>query len=1028
MTNKNYDSHKNVYFLPIKTINGIKFTSREIDIMACILGRRTAKKVAFSLQISPKTVENHTRNIMQKLGCNSREGIIDFIEGSPESPLLKQRYAQLLCAAAFEQALKEISAQIKGHILHHCTIIDGSADVQSSLLSPQLQQYLESVGIRSTLKTGTLLKELSALKKDIDTCGENNLLYILPQSLQKEIKISANFIHEASKESNDPHHIPVLMFNKNIKKVSVVGFPRKNPQTVQEFIIYYGAVFNMLGRFLPTLQLDEIVSRLKHRCDGGTHISLSEITIPKEKSCSQKHQRETMISLFTTSILKWKIPIAAVFSFLICCAAGFITFKNGDHLITQEGSLTRSELALPAKYTLLDRPALIAEISKKLNAQEEIQTIALVGLAGTGKKVLARQYAKQQRGTVIWEINSERLETILGSFERLAYALAKSEKEKQTVDAFQEIRSPEEREQHLVLFVKERLRLYPNWILIFYNVDNFSNIQNFFPTDISWGQGQVLITTTDSNIQDNKYVNQVVEVSELNENQALELFLKILSKNSSKQPTISQIKEAKNFLRQIPPFPLDIAIAAYYIKETQTSYKSYIELLSSHDNNFETLQEDVLKEIGEYAKTRYHIVSLSLKKLIAAHPDYKDLFLSLSLLDSKYVPNNLLYLYKDKITVDHFIHDLKKYSITIFTLHDMRTTDPTFSTHRSIQKYIFDYLKKDLIPSEYQKKVHLIATAMEQYLDTIIYTENISKMQLMLGHCLQLIKHDQVLPLIIKGRICIKIGIIYYHIGNLLKSKQALSTGLDILHVHQDSNSPVLAVGLAWLGSIHREFGQFEQAKKFLEQSLIIHKQQLSNDYNGMAFVLRHLARVYRNLNEYEKAKSLIEESLEVYRNNSLAQPIQIARSQVCLGKVYKDLGNYTAAKNLLQKAYAISIKYYGQEHPRVARILRDLGQVYYLEGDFVKGKELTQAALEIFQKYEHPERYTTFENLAELHLKMVAQDAATFPQSEQHNLKGQIIDYLNQALKILQAYFPPDSYHITRIQSKIAKLKENQA
>ena len=90
-------------------INHVRFSSREIDIIACILNGRTAKKIAALLSISPKTVATHIRNVMLKLECNSQESIRDFIERSDKLLKIKEHYSSLLIQAAFERNLKEIS-------------------------------------------------------------------------------------------------------------------------------------------------------------------------------------------------------------------------------------------------------------------------------------------------------------------------------------------------------------------------------------------------------------------------------------------------------------------------------------------------------------------------------------------------------------------------------------------------------------------------------------------------------------------------------------------------------------------------------------------------------------------------------------------------------------------------------------------------------------------------------------------------------------------------------------------------------
>ena len=55
-------------------IAGIKFTTKEIDVISCIVNARGIKKIAGLLILSPRTVEGHIQNIMLKLRCNSQKG------------------------------------------------------------------------------------------------------------------------------------------------------------------------------------------------------------------------------------------------------------------------------------------------------------------------------------------------------------------------------------------------------------------------------------------------------------------------------------------------------------------------------------------------------------------------------------------------------------------------------------------------------------------------------------------------------------------------------------------------------------------------------------------------------------------------------------------------------------------------------------------------------------------------------------------------------------------------------------------
>ena len=128
-----------------------------------------------------------------------------------------------------------------------------------------------------------------------------------------------------------------------------------------------------------------------------------------------------------------------------------------------------------------------------------------------------------------------------------------------------------------------------------------------------------------------------------------------------------------------------------------------------------------------------------------------------------------------------------------------------------------------------------------------------------------------------------------------------------------------------------------------------------------------------------------------------------------------------------MDKAYNVYVKHYGQAHVEIARILRDLGQVHYLEGDISKGEKLTQEALTMLEKNKHPELYTVFENLAELYLKKLEHGKKELHPSQAQDFQKQAINYLAQALAIVKIHFPEDSPHITRIHSKIIKLKEGR-
>lgn len=70
---QNFTQNLVSYYNHLKLINGVKFTPREIDIIACLLSAKGLKTIALFLSIEEKTIETHKYNIMRKLECNTIE-------------------------------------------------------------------------------------------------------------------------------------------------------------------------------------------------------------------------------------------------------------------------------------------------------------------------------------------------------------------------------------------------------------------------------------------------------------------------------------------------------------------------------------------------------------------------------------------------------------------------------------------------------------------------------------------------------------------------------------------------------------------------------------------------------------------------------------------------------------------------------------------------------------------------------------------------------------------------------------------
>lgn len=705
---RNLKEDHDVYLEHLETINGIHFTRREMDIIACMTAGRSAKRTATILSISPKTIENYTRNIMLKLECNSREKIVDFIEKSPQFSKVKHYYLSLLLKNSFEHTLKEIT------VLTHkdapkCLIVHWQGEKTQRLFVDQLKKDLEASGVSASIETRERPQSLKQIFQEND--DGTYKLYILPKT-----GVVCTLEKEENQQCTHLTNHQLFLFQNNEEPQEIRNFSAIY-LTAQEN--YYFLFFEILNKLLSQNKTLEKISGV-FKEQYNRMVGAAIIQYPQDHVGTGLSQK----SFFNHSVdyilvkKKWALALMSIMGFLI---TGFLILSNNqDYVHThvkQETSPIRSSLNIPSETILIKRPNLTAKIDEHLKESQGIKTVGLIGIGGAGKTTLARQYALSQKSHVIWEINAETNQSLFDSFEKLASALAQTEEEKKTLRSLQDIKNSQEKEAQIIHFVQARLKEYPNWFLIYDNVENFSDLHHYFPRDSkTWGQGKIILTTRNSTFQTSGYA--FISLGELNQEEKFSLFKAIVTQGEKGSFTETHKTEANRFLDQVPSFPLDISTAAYYLKITNTSYEEYLQYLHENSEDFGITQINLLKETGEYTKTRYGIIILSLKKLIETHKDFAGLLLFIGLLDSQNIPKDLLTYFKGKAVVDNFIFNLKKYSLITSETPLSSHSISTFSIHRSTQKIILSYLKNFLDLEKKDVSIQAVADTLENYISS----------------------------------------------------------------------------------------------------------------------------------------------------------------------------------------------------------------------------------------------------------------------------------------------------------------------
>jgi DNA-binding CsgD family transcriptional regulator len=566
-----------LYDEQLTTINGIKFTHREIDVITSIIHMRGAGKIASLLSISTRTVETHTANIMRKMDANSREGIIDFVEKADHSLWLDKHYHNLLVQSEFRKLLRQICRLISNKSLV-CSIAYEREENEHLLHA--LKEHLNLCGIETVLHETNKEKSIAQSLSLQNYPPQTHIIYKLPHQLVHQFQMNkTKHSTEISLLAQEilPHYSSLTFLltdpsNKDIPQ----DFINEACVDFGEQQDYYTSFLHILKRIIPAISLDKIIADFKKTSNVAQNISEKDLTATQPRSTTKGQEK--------TPIIKRRKAHSVIIStvLMISLGLGVVAFKQNKtdpkiYVETKPTPSIRSDLLVPTDNTFLNRPNIIEKLEESLNNNKGIQAVALVGIGGAGKTTIARRFALQQNANVVWEVNAATRGNLKDSFERLAYGLCKSEEEKEILTGLQNIKNKMERDEKILLFVKEKLKAISNWFLIYDNVDKFNDIQKYFPSDSkAWGQGKIIVTTSDSNTKNNSLIHNFIQIGELSPQDKFTLFMKIMTNEEETQFTHAEEELAHTFLTDVPPFPLDISIAAYYLKSTHTPYAKYL--------------------------------------------------------------------------------------------------------------------------------------------------------------------------------------------------------------------------------------------------------------------------------------------------------------------------------------------------------------------------------------------------------------------------------------------------------------------
>lgn len=901
-----------------------QLTQRELDVLACFYRGRSYKAIAFLLQISAKTVETHTRAILIKLSCHSREDVIRYIERHNGAQALNGHYDLLCQKNSHDKILHEISSGVKSPFEEWVIVLDDSLKDRLKPLKPKFRHLPYTIKFMTSNET-------------LDV--KENHLYLIPEN--------------ASSKTLPSHQTRVVLDHADDTTVLI----------------------DILKFFSPNLNDLEARARLDH-------IRL-DLTENEPSNISTSHRNPMNVKNIFSPILVF----IALFFVLSCV---FILMFSGD-ISPQNDTRIRSELMVPKVGELLPRTDMITQMSQLLKGGNGIETLALTGIGGSGKTTLARMFARTHSSMLVWEINAETRVSLLSSFERLAYALAKSQSDQRHLLELTTLENEQEKEEKVLLFVKEHLKTQKKWLLIFDNVEQFSDIKSHIPTDAGvWGQGIVIITSRDGNFDNNSHINHCLVVHELTPVEKKELFLKI------KNVDPPELTKTEAFLKEIPPYPLDLATTAHYLKDTGATYHEYVKRMKENSAEFEMSKENLLKEMGHYTKTRFGIITLSVQKILEKNTQFIPLILLISLINAEDISKDFLASFAGDLVSEDFIHALRHHSL----ITSENNTTKTFSIHRSTQAIFLSYLLDASKISLHKVFLKRIAQTLLDYLialningeflsaSRIKHNERlIHHAETFLTHILNILpqesakikgeigyayclfsawekaqslletalteleqKSNHVLDSLDRARILSHLGILYWDIGKHDDSRKVLEESIRIFKRNGNFVDATFAKSLVYLGIGYGEIERYDEAIHLLQSSLNLYKQYYDNMPLSRAFALIFLGKIYLCSGHLKEAKFFTKESIKLFQKHNVTHNRQYHVALSYLGYVYEALGEFEKALEVKKIVHSFYTKWYSPQSTFVAWSLRNLGIAHHHVGLLDLAQSYLEKSLAIYQ------------------------------------------------------------------------------
>jgi len=982
--------HQHSSYQKLEFLDDIKLTSREIDVLSCILFGRSAKVIASYLSISPRTVEGYWDNLLKKLQCNSRQQMINKLEKSENIEIFRKHYVFITQQSAFEKnlgSLKNILEIMRPKIKiiydEHCSFVN---DLERDFLKVGIDPSKEKSFLKNSelivfeiewieendFKKTTIKVKITNLENNYFLCFLSLFKNIIPASSFQPITNSFTTLHIKERENISDEFLidHQKKSRKQIKRLIPLVFLSLTILVLALYSIIYKKspekyTFSNIEKELIDknfiLDRPDLIKKIHTAVNSQNGIRIAMLVGPSGagKTTLACHYAHSQKSTFIYKI-NGKSRTDVITSFR----------EMGYGLCKTKIDLEEFETILKILDSEDRRKKIIDFIRKKLLS---IKTWILIYDDLKNFDLIIDYFPRDQNfwgsGTILITTQNANLANI-GDFDRIKTIYVKDLTSTESLLLFKKITSHSDHPitldaKILDTFLKKVAPFPLDITIIAHYIKNTSPGLILSPALLN---GQIKNHEEDGNIRYNVMKATFQQILLGNPDfQELLVLCAFISSHKIPLSLLTSIKE-------------DFVVSKYinllnkYSLITNQEFSKDEYYISIHQTTKNCLLEYLIKELK--LQKNSPIVKILIKKII------------------KYSEEKIN---KDQYQgVEIFLPHLENLAsqASILSLEDLYETSFLLGyAHLHLRNY-------DAAKSIFEENLKKIG-------DKNIFFDLYNKNSLMLGVTYRYLGDFKTSKLYLERRIpyssnpmfaklLLEKARLYRSLSEYDLSHRLLEQGLDIFTKQFPNQYTSISSILTNLGTLHRMAGDYQEAAKFFQQSLKINNEKLNNKRSTYAWLLTQMGMLERSLGNYLKAKELLLKSAQLYKEQFPEHKEELAHALTALSYIYDKLGEKN--NSLLAVKESMNIYKNSANHSRNVWNIANLGIIKRKQGKLKEAKMLLKKAENIFSKNFskiHVERGWVL-----IHLGIVARESREYKKA---------FEYFKEGFDVFKTKLPPD-------------------